>query len=95
MLVQIAEGQRNGLVVPPGDAAMSVTKILKADYQCVALQAFQDYSQVNPTLTSSPVALKLLPRTPRPTHAVNPTPWMIDEVFVIVPEVDGAHLCGG
>lgn len=92
-LVEIADGKDNGLLIPPGDPLAAVTKILTADSQCVTLEAFLDYTKVNPTLPNSPIIVKLLRRSTTEGLEFNPTPWAIDVSFIPESPDEGRELC--
>ena len=93
-LVRVAGGERSGLITPPGDVAANVTGVVKAASDCVTLTAMLDYSKVNPTVPTAPNVVKLLPRQPVEDAAINPTPWIIDQFFIIEAPEDSQQCVG-
>lgn len=79
-LAAAANGNTQGLPVPPGDALITVQRVIKADVRCAVLDAFLDNKALNPALPSGRFFVRLLPRELREPR-LNPTPWAIDAYF--------------
>lgn len=79
-LTAAANGNTQGLPVPPGDALITVQRVIKADVRCAVLDAFLDNKALNPALPSGRFFVRLLPRELREPR-LNPTPWAIDAYF--------------
>ena len=95
VLAEVAAGKGNGVLMPPGDAVADVTSIVKTDPRCAALTATLDYGKVNPTVGTSRVAMKLLRRQSTEAADANPTPWKIEELYVISSPEEVNRLCTG
>ena len=94
VLVDVASGKRNGLLVPPGDRVATVIRVVKVRADCVAIEASIDFSMVNPTVPTAPNAMRLVPRAAAGSSA-NPIPWAIDQFFIIAGPEDSSDLCSG
>lgn len=94
-LVDITRGPPNGLVLPPGDPLATVDRIVDAESRCVSLTASLDYGGVNTSVPKAMNAFRLMPRTKTSGASVNPTPWMIDDFFVIDASGETSELCTG
>lgn len=79
-LTAAANGNTQGLPVPPGDTVITVQRVIKADVRCAVLDAFLDNKALNPALPSGRFFVRLLPRDLREPR-LNPTPWAIDAYF--------------
>ncbi len=93
VLVDVAAGNRNGLLVPPGDPVATVTRVVKAKASCVAIEALIDFSTVNSNVPTAPNAMRLVPRAAAVEASANPTPWTIDQFFIIAGQEDSSDLC--
>ena len=79
-LTAAANGNAQGLLVPPGDTVTTVQRVIKADGTCAALEAQLDNRALNPGLPSGRFVVRLTPRELREPR-LNPTPWAIDAYF--------------
>lgn len=79
-LAAAANGNAQGLLVPPGDTVTTVQRVIKADHRCAALEALLDNKALSPSLPSGRFLVRLLPRELREPR-LNPTPWAIDAYF--------------
>lgn len=93
-LMEIAAGEDNGLLNPPGDPVAATTRIVRISGDCVGLIASLDYRMVNPTLSVSSIGVELR-AVSRSGGSVNPTPWMISRQFVLADESNTRFLCAG
>jgi len=94
-LREIAAGDRHSVIIPPGDPAATVVSIVKADVKCVALIASLDYTRVSSTVPTALNAFRLLPREGIVEDRAKLTPWIIDEFYIITPELNAGSLCVG
>lgn len=85
-----ANGNTQGLLVPPGDAVITVQRVVEVGASCAALDATLDNKAVNPSLPSGRFFVRLVPRELREPR-LNPTPWAIDGYFATTG--DGSAVC--
>lgn len=76
VLVQEYNAGLPGVRRPPGDVAATVSQLLTARRDCIALDGQLDYSAVSETATEPlPIRVELRPKADE--ESTNPTPWEI------------------